>query len=136
MILQSAESYNISPHLLAAHDSTKSSYIANARSSADAVGLTEYIPKFWQQTCSGNLAGMLVVLIVAHILAKYYQRLVIGSKHLVITMSRPTGYKRSLYMRKSKAHRYANSVKRHEQALKAMITSCTHTYIGAVIERR
>ena len=55
MILQSAESYNISPYLLAALIRQESSYIANARSSADAVGLTQVRPKFWQQTCSGNL---------------------------------------------------------------------------------
>lgn len=88
MILQSAESYNISPHLLAALIRQESSYIANARSSADAVGLTQVRPKFWQQTCSGIFMMNRLILIVAHtFLQNTIKRLVIGSKHLVITMS-------------------------------------------------
>jgi hypothetical protein len=66
MILQSAESYNISPHLLAALIRQESSYIANARSSADAVGLTQVRPKFWQQTCLEIFMMNKLILIVAH----------------------------------------------------------------------
>ena len=40
IILQTADRYNISPHLLAALIRQESSYISNAKSSADAVGLT------------------------------------------------------------------------------------------------
>lgn len=118
MILQSAESYNISPHLLAALIRQESSYIANARSSADAVGLTQVRPKFWQQTCSGNLYDEQInINCGAYILAKYYQATGDWFKALGYYNVGLTGYKRSLYMR-NQAHRYANSVKRHEQALK------------------
>ncbi|MFW1952265.1 lytic transglycosylase domain-containing protein [Acinetobacter beijerinckii] len=118
MILQSAESYNISPHLLAALIRQESSYIANSRSSADAVGLTQVRPKFWQQTCSGNLYDEQInINCGAYILAKYYQATGDWFKALGYYNVGPTGYKRSLYMR-NQAHRYANSVKRHEQALK------------------
>jgi hypothetical protein len=51
------------------------------------------------------------------LLAKYYQATGDWFKALGYYNVGPTGYKRSLYMR-NQAHRYANSVKRHEQALK------------------
>lgn len=118
IILRSAESYNISPHLLAALIRQESSYITNATSSADAVGLTQVRPKFWQQTCLGNLYDEQInINCGAYILAKYYQATGDWMTALGYYNVGPTGYKNSVYMR-NQAHRYANSVKRHEKTLK------------------
>lgn len=55
MIIQSADQYNVPPLLLAAVIRQESSYNSNARSPTGAVGLTQIIPSYWQQTCAGNL---------------------------------------------------------------------------------
>ncbi|QHH93392.1 lytic transglycosylase domain-containing protein [Acinetobacter gyllenbergii] len=118
IILQTAERHNISPHLLAALIRQESSYRTLARSSADAVGLTQVRPKFWQQYCPGDLYDEHVnINCGAYILANYYQSTGDWSKALGYYNVGPTGYRRSLYMRQQ-AERYASSVKRHEQSLK------------------
>ena len=43
----------MSPLLLAAVIRQESSYNSNARSPTGAVGLTQIIPSYWQQTCAG-----------------------------------------------------------------------------------
>jgi len=118
IILKTADRYNISPHLLAALIRQESSYISNAKSSADAVGLTQVRPKFWQQTCPGNLYDEQInINCGAYILSRYYESTGDWIKALGYYNVGPTGYKRSLYMRQQ-AHKYASSVKCHEQALK------------------
>ncbi|VXA56512.1 Transglycosylase [Acinetobacter proteolyticus] len=118
IILQTAEHHNISPHLLAALIRQESSYRTLARSSADAVGLTQVRPKFWQQYCPGDLYDEHVnINCGAYILANYYQSTGDWSKALGYYNVGPTGYRRSPYMRQQ-AERYASSVKRHEQSLK------------------
>ncbi|ENX31845.1 hypothetical protein F889_03735 [Acinetobacter colistiniresistens] len=118
IILQTAERHNISPHLLAAVIRQESSYRTRARYSADAVGLTQVRPKFWQQFCPGDLYDEHVnINCGAYILANYYQSTGDWSKALGYYNVGPTGYRRSPYMRQQ-AERYANSVKRHEQSLK------------------
>ena len=92
--------------------------ITNATSSANAVGLTQVRPKFWQQTCLGNLYDEQInINCGAYILAKYYQATGDWMTALGYYNVGPTGYKNSVYMR-NQAHRYANSVKRHEKTLK------------------
>ncbi len=118
IILKTAERHNISPHLLAALIRQESSYRTFARSSADAVGLTQVRPKFWQQFCPGDLYDEHVnINCGAYILANYYQSTGDWAKALGYYNVGPTGYRRSPYMRQQ-AERYASSVKRHEQSLK------------------
>ncbi|ENX40822.1 lytic transglycosylase domain-containing protein [Acinetobacter courvalinii] len=118
IILKTAERHNISPHLLAALIRQESSYRTFARSSADAVGLTQVRPKFWQQFCPGDLYDEHInINCGAYILANYYQSTGDWAKALGYYNVGPTGYRRSPYMRQQ-AERYASSVKRHEQSLK------------------
>ena len=55
IIVQNADRYNVDPLLIAATIRQESSYRSNVTSSAGAVGLTQVIPRYWQQSCPGNL---------------------------------------------------------------------------------
>ena len=55
LIIQSATQNDVDPLLMAAVIRQESSYRNYVVSSAGAVGLTQVIPRYWQQTCPGDL---------------------------------------------------------------------------------
>lgn len=121
IIIQSADQYNVPPLLLAAVIRQESSYNTNARSPTGAVGLTQIIPSYWQQTCAGNLYDESTnIQCGAYILNHYYQSADSWFKATAYYNVGPTGYERSFWTR-HKAKKYARSVKRHQKALKSAL---------------
>ncbi|WP_228134728.1 transglycosylase SLT domain-containing protein, partial [Acinetobacter gerneri] len=53
MIIQSADKYSVDPLLISAIIRQESSYRNYAVSPAGAIGLTQVMPNYWQQTCPG-----------------------------------------------------------------------------------
>jgi soluble lytic murein transglycosylase-like protein len=100
MIIQSADQYNVPPLLLAAVIRQESSYNSNARSPTGAVGLTQIIPSYWQQTCAGNLYDETSnIQCGAYILNHYYQSADSWFKATAYYNVGPTGYERSFWTR-------------------------------------
>ncbi|MFW1733198.1 lytic transglycosylase domain-containing protein [Acinetobacter baumannii] len=121
MIIQSADRYNVPPLLLAAVIRQESSYNSNARSPTGAIGLTQIIPSYWQQTCAGNLYDESTnIQCGAYILNHYYQTADSWFKATAYYNVGPTGYERSFWTR-HKAKKYARSVKRHQKTLKSAL---------------
>ena len=121
MIIQSADQYNVPPLLLAAVIRQESNYNSNARSPTGAVGLTQIIPSYWQQTCAGNLYDESTnIQCGAYILNHYNQTADSWFKATAYYNVGPTGYERSFWTR-HKAKKYARSVKRHQKNLKSAI---------------
>lgn len=121
IIIQSADQYNVPPLLLAAVIRQESSYNTNALSPTGAVGLTQIIPSYWQQTCAGNLYDESTnIQCGAYILNHYYQSADSWFKATAYYNVGPTGYERSFWTR-HKAKKYARSVKRHQKALKGAL---------------
>lgn len=121
IIIQSADQYNVPPLLLAAVIRQESSYNSNALSPTGAVGLTQIIPSYWQQTCAGNLYDETTnIQCGAYILNHYYQSADSWFKATAYYNVGPTGYERSFWTR-HKAKKYARSVKRHQKALKSAL---------------
>jgi soluble lytic murein transglycosylase-like protein len=121
LIIQSADQYNVPPLLLAAVIRQESSYNTNALSPTGAVGLTQIIPSYWQQTCAGNLYDESTnIQCGAYILNHYYQTADSWFKATAYYNVGPTGYERSFWTR-HKAKKYARSVKRHQKALKSAL---------------
>lgn len=118
MILQHAEQYDVDPLLLAAMIRQESSYRSQVVSSAGAVGLTQVIPRYWQQTCQGDLfdentniqCGTLI-------LAKYNKSAGSWKKALAYYNVGPTGY-HSNWRMKRQGKRYADQVEEHHKQLK------------------
>ncbi|MFZ5395204.1 lytic transglycosylase domain-containing protein [Acinetobacter seifertii] len=118
MIIQSADKYNVPPLLLAAVIRQESNYNSNARSPTGAVGLTQIIPSYWQQTCAGNLYDESTnIQCGAYILNHYYQTADSWFKATAYYNVGPTGYDRSFWTR-HKAKKYARSIKHHQKNLK------------------
>jgi soluble lytic murein transglycosylase-like protein len=118
MIIQNAEKHNIDPILLAATIRQESSYRSSVTSSAGAVGLTQVIPRYWQQHCPGNLFDENTnIHCGSYILSKYYSSAGSWPKALAYYNVGPTGYNNSWKM-KHQGKKYASQVKQHEQALK------------------
>ena len=118
MIVRHAERHNMSPLLLAALIRQESSYRSSAQSPTGAVGLTQIIPSYWQQSCPGNLYDENInINCGAYILETYYKSAGSWKKALAYYNVGPTGYERSFWTR-HKAKKYARSVKRHEKELK------------------
>lgn len=118
MIIQNAEKHNIDPILLAATIRQESSYRSQVTSNAGAVGLTQVIPRYWQQSCPGDLFDENTnIHCGSYILAKYHQTAGSWPKALAYYNVGPTGYNNSWKM-KRQGKKYADQVKQHEQALK------------------
>lgn len=121
MIVQSADQYNVDPLLIAAMIRQESSYRNYAISPAGAVGLTQIIPRYWQQTCPGDLFDENInVNCGTYILAKYNTSAGSWKKALAYYNVGPTGYETNRKMRKQ-GKRYAKQVKQHEQSLKSQL---------------
>ncbi|WP_111860267.1 lytic transglycosylase domain-containing protein [Acinetobacter sp. CFCC 10889] len=118
MIIQNAEQYDVDPLLLAAMIRQESSYRSNVISPAGAVGLTQVIPKYWQQTCQGDLFDEHTnIHCGTYILAQYKQSTGDWKKALAYYNVGPTGYQSSWKM-KRQGKKYAREVKQHQTHLK------------------
>ncbi|WP_228146223.1 lytic transglycosylase domain-containing protein [Acinetobacter sp. ANC 4648] len=121
MIVQSADQYQIDPLLIAATIRQESSYRTNVVSSAGAVGLTQVIPRYWQQSCPGDLFEESTnINCGALILAKYNQSAGSWKKALAYYNVGPTGYNTNRKMKKQ-GKKYAKQVKKHEKILKSAL---------------
>lgn len=90
MIVQSADRYNVDPLLVAAVIRQESSYRNYAVSPAGAIGLTQVIPRYWQQTCPALAIYLkrLIILIVAPIFSlAITKKQKVGPKLWLIIMS-------------------------------------------------
>lgn len=118
MIIQSADKYNVDPILLAAMIQQESSYRNSVISPAGAVGLTQVIPRYWQQTCPGDLYNESSnIQCGTYILSKYNQSSGNWKKALAYYNVGPSGYENNRKMRKQ-GKRYAKQVKQHQKNLK------------------
>lgn len=118
MIIKNAEKHNIDPILLAATIRQESSYRSHVTSNAGAVGLTQVIPRYWQQDCPGNLFDENTnIHCGSYILSKYHKSAGSWPKALAYYNVGPTGYNNSWKM-KRQGNKYADQVKQHQQALK------------------
>lgn len=121
MIVQSAERYAVDPLLLAAMIRQESSYRNYAVSPAGAIGLTQVIPRYWQQTCPGDLFEEYTnINCGTYILATYHQSAGNWKKALAYYNVGPTGYKTSWRMR-WQGKKYAKQVKQHRKTLKSAL---------------
>jgi len=118
MIIQSADKQNMAPLMLAAMIQQESSYRSRVVSPAGAVGLTQVMPRFWQQQCPGDLYNEWInINCGSYILANYHQSAGSWKKALAYYNVGPTGYQRSWKM-KRQGKKYARQVKQREKALK------------------
>ena len=123
IIVQNADRYNVDPLLIAATIRQESSYRSNVTSSAGAVGLTQVIPRYWQQSCPGNLYDESInIQCGTHILAKYEQSAGSWKKALAYYNVGPTNYENNRKM-KRQGKRYAKQVKQHEKMLKRVLNA-------------
>lgn len=121
MIVQSAEQYQVDPLLIAAMIHQESSYRNYVVSPAGAVGLTQVMPSYWQQTCPGDLFEEASnINCGTYILAKYNQSAGSWKKALAYYNVGPTGYESSWKMRRQ-GKKYAKQVKQHEEKLKSSL---------------
>ncbi|RZG76802.1 lytic transglycosylase domain-containing protein [Acinetobacter sp. WCHAc060025] len=121
IIVQNADQYNVDPLLLAATIRQESSYRSYVTSSAGAVGLTQVMPRYWQQSCPGDLFNEFVnVQCGTMILAKYNQSAGSWKKALAYYNVGPTNYETNRKMRKQ-GKKYAKQVKQHEKNLKSAL---------------
>ena len=118
IIIQNAEQYEVDPVLIAAMIRQESSYRSDIVSPAGAVGLTQVIPRYWQQTCQGDLFNEQInIQCGTYILAKYNQSAGSWKKALAYYNVGPTGYQSSWKM-KRQGKKYAREVKQHQHFLK------------------
>ncbi|OTG62024.1 transglycosylase [Acinetobacter sp. ANC 3903] len=121
MIIQSADKYNVDPILLAAMIRQESSYRNSVISPAGAVGLTQVIPRYWQQTCPGNLIEENNnINCGTYILATYNSKAGSWPKALAYYNVGPAGYNSSHKMKKQ-GEKYAEQVKQHHETLKGAL---------------
>lgn len=121
MIIQSAERYQVDPLLVAAMIRQESSYRNYAVSGAGAVGLTQVIPRYWQQNCPGDLFDENTnIHCGTYVLAKYNQSAGSWKKALAYYNVGPTGYNTNRKMKKQ-GKRYAKQVKQHQQDLRSKL---------------
>ncbi|QXW27529.1 transglycosylase SLT domain-containing protein [Acinetobacter johnsonii] len=118
MIVQSADRYDLDPLLLAAVIRQESSYRSYVTSPAGAVGLTQVIPRYWQNTCTGDLFDEFTnIQCGSYIIAKYKNSAGKLPKALAYYNVGPTGYNTDRRMKKQ-GKRYAKQVKQHQKLLK------------------
>ena len=121
IIVQNADQYNVDPLLLAATIRQESSYRSYVTSSAGAVGLAQVMPRYWQQSCTGDLYNDFInVQCGTMILAKYNQSAGSWKKALAYYNVGPTNYETNRKMRKQ-GKKYAKQVKQHEKNLKSAL---------------
>ncbi len=121
MIVQSADQYAVDPLLIAATIRQESSYRSTVTSSAGAVGLTQVIPRYWQQSCPGDLFDENInINCGSYVLAKYNQSAGSWKKALAYYNVGPTNYETNRKMKKQ-GKKYAKQVKAHEKALKSAL---------------
>ena len=121
LIIQSATQNDVDPLLMAAVIRQESSYRNYVVSSAGAVGLTQVIPRYWQQTCPGDLFQENInINCGSFILAKYNQSAGNWKNALAYYNVGPTGYNTNRKMKKQ-GKRYAKQVKQHEKNLKSKL---------------
>ena len=121
LIVQSSDRYNLDPLLLAALIRQESSYRSTVVSSAGAVGLTQIMPRYWQNECPGDLYSEDVnINCGAYILKKYENNA--GSMPLALAHYNvgPTAYNTNRNMKKQ-GKKYANQVKAHKSDLKSAL---------------
>lgn len=118
IIVESADKYAIDPLLLAAMIRQESSYRNYAISPAGAIGLTQVIPRYWQQSCPGDLFEEYNnINCGSYVLANYNQAAGSWKKALAYYNVGPTGYNSSWKMRRQ-GKKYAKQVKQHQKNLK------------------
>lgn len=118
MIIQSAERYDLDPLLVAAVIRQESSYRPRVTSPAGAVGLTQIIPRYWQNNCPGDLFDENTnIQCGSYIISKYKNTAGELPKALAYYNVGPTGYNTDRYMKKQ-GKRYAKQVKQHQKLLK------------------
>jgi soluble lytic murein transglycosylase-like protein len=121
MIIQSAERYSMDPILMAAVIRQESSYRPTVTSSAGAVGYTQIIPRYWQQTCPGDLFDEAVnINCGTYILSRYSQQAGDIKTGLAYYNVGPSGYKNNRAMKKQ-GKRYAKQVKTHKKQLEKQL---------------
>lgn len=121
IIVQSSDRYDVDPILIAAVIRQESSYRSNVTSSAGAVGLTQIIPRYWQQSCPGNLFDENTnVNCGTYILTQYEKSAGSWKKALAYYNVGPTNYKNNRKMKKQ-GKRYAKQVKKHQNNLKSAL---------------
>lgn len=118
LIVQHAQNQDIDPLLVAAVIRQESTYRSQVTSPAGAVGLMQVIPRYWQQTCTGDLYNESSnIQCGTYILSKYNQSAGEWKKALAYYNVGPSGYENNRKMRKQ-GKRYAKQVKQHKKALK------------------
>lgn len=118
LIVQSSDQYAVDPILMAALIRQESSYRNYVVSPANAVGLTQIIPRYWQQSCPGDLFQENInINCGTFILAKYNQSAGSWKKALAYYNVGPAGYNNNHKMKKQ-GKRYAKQVKQHTKTLK------------------
>lgn len=121
LILHNAEQYDLPPLTLAALIQQESSYRNHVTSPAGAVGLTQVMPRYWQQTCPGDLYQPSInVACGSLILAKYQQSSGSLKKALAYYNVGPSGYENSWKM-KRQGKKYAKQVKQKQKVLKSAL---------------
>ncbi|MFW2071834.1 lytic transglycosylase domain-containing protein [Acinetobacter gerneri] len=118
MIVQSADKYSVDPLLISAIIRQESSYRNYAVSPAGAIGLTQVMPSYWQQTCPGDLFDENInINCGTYIIASYNRSAGSWKKALAYYNVGPTNYNNSWKMRHL-GKKYAKQVKSHEKDLK------------------
>ena len=121
MIVLHSERQGLDPLLVAAVIRQESTYRSQAVSPAGAVGLMQVMPRYWQQTCPGNLYNENNnIQCGSYILTKYHQSAGDWEKALAYYNVGPSNYENNRKMRKQ-GKRYAKQVKQHKQALKSAL---------------
>ena len=118
IIVATADRYDMDPLLIAALIRQESSYRPTVVSNAAAVGLTQVIPRYWQNICPGDLFDEAAnVNCGTYVLKKYEASAGSMPKALAYYNVGPTGYNTNRKMKKQ-GKRYAKQVKQHRKDLK------------------
>ena len=117
LILTNAAAHNIPPLTLAGLIQQESSYRINVNSSAGAVGLTQVMPRYWQNKCPGDLYEPNInIACGSQILAQYTKSSGSLKKGLAYYNVGPSGYENNWKM-KRQGKRYAKQVKQKEKLI-------------------
>ncbi|WOE32135.1 MULTISPECIES: lytic transglycosylase domain-containing protein [unclassified Acinetobacter] len=121
LIVETADQYDLDPLMLAALIRQESSYRSKVVSPAGAVGLTQVMPKYWQNICQGDLFDESVnIHCGAYILNTYQHNANSLKKALAHYNVGPTAYNTNRQMKKQ-GKKYAKQVKAHRSELKSAL---------------
>lgn len=121
MIVATADKYDLDPLILAALIQQESSYRSQVVSPAGAVGLTQVMPRYWQNICQGDLFNESDnINCGAYILKKYEKNANSLKKALAHYNVGPTAYNSNRKMKKQ-GKKYASQVKKHKSELKSAL---------------